>query len=182
MKENLYRTNSLSENHYGRGPERDRHFYHGWTSTKELQSLRGHILAAYGSTSSFQRPLTTGKEVSSITKKIPRRITILEYYFTNVFEARHVIEYCKDWHKDLPIAVMGHSMGGFSAIGIATWYDEIVTAVAMNGSGWWDESERLFRTGLFLGPMDFCRGYRIRYENSIPIRMPMPLTDAPYWP
>lgn len=56
-------------------------FYHGWTSTKELQSLRGHILAAYGSTSSFQRPLTTGKEVSSITKKIPRRITILEYYF-----------------------------------------------------------------------------------------------------
>ena len=23
-------------------------FYHGWTSTKELQSLRGHILAAYG--------------------------------------------------------------------------------------------------------------------------------------
>lgn len=48
MKENLYRTNSLSENHYGRGPERDRHFYHGWTSTKELQSLRGHILAAYG--------------------------------------------------------------------------------------------------------------------------------------
>lgn len=21
-------------------------FYHGWTSTKELQSLRGHILAA----------------------------------------------------------------------------------------------------------------------------------------
>ena len=23
-------------------------FYHGWSSTKELQSLRGHILAAYG--------------------------------------------------------------------------------------------------------------------------------------
>ena len=25
-------------------------FYHGWTSTKELQSVRGHFLAAYGYT------------------------------------------------------------------------------------------------------------------------------------
>lgn len=38
-------------------------------------------LQPMATTSSFQRPLTTGKEVSSITKKIPRRITILEYYF-----------------------------------------------------------------------------------------------------
>ena len=131
-------------------------FYHGWTSTKELQSLRGHILAAYGYDVIIPEAINHGERGLIDYEENPKA-----YYhfwntiFTNVFEARHVIEYCKDWHKDLPIAVMGHSMGGFSAIGIATWSDEIVTAVAMNGSGWWDESERLFRTGLFLGPMDF---------------------------
>ncbi len=56
-------------------------FYHGWTSTKELQSLRGHILAAYGYDVIIPEAINHGKEVSSITKKIPRRITIFGILF-----------------------------------------------------------------------------------------------------
>lgn len=131
-------------------------FYHGWTSTKELQSLRGHILAAYGYDVVIPEAIHHGERGVIAYDENPKAY---DYFwntiFTNVREARYVIDYCKERRPHLPLAVMGHSMGGFSALGIATQYDEIRTAVSMNGSGWWAESDRLFRAGLFLGAMDF---------------------------
>ena len=61
-----------------------------------------------------------------------------------------MLEYIQENWPDTPIAVMGHSMGGFTALGAMSLFREFKTAVVMNGSGWWDESDRRFRAALHI--------------------------------
>ncbi len=131
-------------------------FYHGWSSTKELQSLRGHILAAYGYDVLIPEAIYHGERGLIDYDENPRAYKrFWETIFRNLEEARQLIDYAKTWQPHVPLAVMGHSLGGFTALGVLTWYSEVVTAVSMNGSGWWDESERRLRAELPLKPMDF---------------------------
>ena len=46
-------------------------FYHGWSSQKEFQAVRGRILASYGSMSSFPMPSTTAIAALSTMKARP---------------------------------------------------------------------------------------------------------------
>lgn len=131
-------------------------FYHGWTSTKELQSLRGHILAAYGYDVLIPEALYHGERGVIDYEENPR--AYLEFWqviFQNLKEARQIIDYAKQWHPEARLAVMGHSMGGFTTLGVLTWYPEIRVGVAMNGSGWWNEADRRFRAEINLKSMDF---------------------------
>ena len=111
-------------------------FYHGWTSTKELQSLRGHILAAYGYDVLIPEAIHHGERGIIDYEENPAAYgKFWQTIFQNLREAPQVIAYAKTWHDDVPLAVMGHSMGGFTALGVMTWNRDIQAAVAMNGSG-----------------------------------------------
>ena len=70
--------------------------------------------------------------------------------FQNLTEVPVMLEYIQENWPDTPIAVMGHSMGGFTALGAVSLFREFKTAVVMNGSGWWDESDRRFRAALHI--------------------------------
>ena len=61
-----------------------------------------------------------------------------------------MLEYISERWPNTPLAVMGHSMGGFTAVGAWSLFKEFKTAVVMNGSGWWEESERRFRSSLHI--------------------------------
>lgn len=125
-------------------------FYHGWTSTKELQALRGRIFAAYGYDVLIPDAINHGERGPIDYNEPAAYAAFWQTIFRNVEEAAQLIDYAKAWRPGLPLAVTGHSMGGFTALGVLTHYDEFSTAVAMNGSGWWDESERRFRAALNL--------------------------------
>ena len=61
-----------------------------------------------------------------------------------------MLEYISEHWPNTPLAVMGHSMGGFTAVGAWSLFKEFKTAIVMNGSGWWEESERRFRSSLHI--------------------------------
>lgn len=125
-------------------------FYHGWTSTKEYQSVRGHILAAYGYDVLIPESINHG-ERGTIEYNNPRAYgEFWQTIFQNLQEAPVLLGYIKKWRPEKPLAVMGHSMGAITAMGVMTHFKEFRTVVAMNGSGWWDESERRFRAAFHL--------------------------------
>lgn len=133
-------------------------FYHGWTSQKEYQSVRGHLLAAYGYDVLIPEAVNHG-ERGPIDYNSPASYgEFWQTIFQNLREAPSIIKYIRKWRRHVPCAVMGHSMGAFTALGVMTHYTEFRTAVALNGSGWWDESDRRFRAALHI---EKPRSYRV---------------------
>ncbi|MCH4167020.1 MAG: alpha/beta fold hydrolase [Megasphaera sp.] len=132
-------------------------FYHGWTSTKELQSVRGHLLAAYGYDVLIPDAVNHGERGPIDYETEGAYPEFWQTIFQNIREAPALIDYIRTCYKETPVAVMGHSMGGFTALGVMTHCSECKTAVAINGSGWWDESERRFRASLHIAKPD---GYK----------------------
>lgn len=123
-------------------------FYHGWSSRKEYQSVRGHLLASYGYDVLIPEAVNHG-ERGPINYDDPSAYsTFWQTIFQNLREVPNILTYIRKWRHHVPCAVMGHSMGAFTALGVMTHYNEFRTAVAMNGSGWWDESDRRFRSSL----------------------------------
>ncbi|KMO86836.1 phospholipase [Megasphaera cerevisiae DSM 20462] len=125
-------------------------FYHGWSSQKEYQSVRGHLLAAYGYDVLIPEAVNHGERGTVKYDSPEAYAAFWQTIFQNLREAASFVEYSREWRPGVPLAVMGHSMGGFTALGVMTHYTEFTAAVAMNGSGWWDESERRFRAGLHI--------------------------------
>ncbi len=125
-------------------------FYHGWTSRKEYQALRGRILAAYGYDVLIPDAVNHGSRGAIDYEQPSAYGDFWQTIFQNLREVPLILEYIRQWRRHLPCAVMGHSMGAFTALGVMTHYDAFCTAVAMNGSGWWDESDRRFRAALHM--------------------------------
>lgn len=125
-------------------------FYHGWTSMKEYQSVRGHLLAAYGYDVIIPDAVNHGERGPIDYEEAGAYPEFWQTIFQNIREASVLLNYIGTWRKNKPLAVMGHSMGGFTALGVMTHYKECQTVVSINGSGWWDESERRFRAALHI--------------------------------
>lgn len=125
-------------------------FYHGWSSTKEYQSVRGQLLAAYGYDVVIPDAVNHGERgVIDYNDEHSYR-AFWQTIFQNLQEVPALLEYLAAWRPNVPLAVMGHSMGAMTAQGVMTHFKEFQTVVAMNGSGWWDESERRFRADFHL--------------------------------
>ncbi len=114
-------------------------FYHGWSSTAALQKTRALILAAYGYTVLCADAVHHGERGA-----LPDYYTVPAYdlFWDTIFQnmeefpalaARLRAEgYGKPW-------VMGHSMGGITAMGLSYRYArDIAGAVSFNGSGDWE--------------------------------------------
>lgn len=125
-------------------------FYHGWSSQKEYQSVRGHVLAAYGYDVLIPDAVNHGERGTIDYDDHRSYGAFWQTIFQNLREVPAMLTYIKSWRGNTPLAVMGHSMGGFTALGVMTHYNEFRTAVSLNGSGWWDESERRFRASLHI--------------------------------
>lgn len=132
-------------------------FYHGWSSQKEYQAVRGRILASYGYDVLIPDAVNHGERGMIDYNANSSYSAFWQTIFQNIREVPMHLKYIASWRPGVPLAVMGHSMGGFTALGVMTHYKEFCTAVALNGSGWWDESERRFRAALHI---DKPRSYR----------------------
>ncbi len=122
-------------------------FYHGWSSTKESQRFRAFILSSLG----YQVIIPDGiyhGERNPIDYSAPNSQT--KYFWkvilNNIEESDILIEeLIKTYHANPNnIAVMGHSMGGFTSAGIFTHNKNIRTAVVLNGSFNWKMSNDIF--------------------------------------
>lgn len=113
-------------------------FYHGWSSSGALQTTRALILAAHGYTVLLPDAVHHGA-----------RGTLPDYYavaaydvfwetiFQNLEEFPQLEAALTGRGFDRPW-VLGHSMGGLTAMGLAAQYSgDIRGAVSFNGSGDW---------------------------------------------
>lgn len=114
-------------------------FYHGWSSNGGLQRTRALLLAAYGYTVLCPDAAHHGQ-----------RGTLADYYtassydffWDTVFQNVEEFPLLAKWFGEKGFQnpwVMGHSMGGITAMGIAWRYaGHVAGAVSFNGSGDWE--------------------------------------------
>lgn len=117
-------------------------FYHGWSSNKESQRMRGFILASVGYQVVIPEAIYHG-ERNPLNDYGHEAAT--EYYWDVVFknlEEYSIIEgELVSGHGADPkrIAVMGNSMGGFTSSGIFTHNKDVKALVVFNGCCWWED-------------------------------------------
>lgn len=126
-------------------------FYHGWSSNKDSQKFRGFILASLGYQVIIPDSINHGErnpidydDVDNTSKYFWKTI------LNNIKESKDIIDTSIDIHDMDPdnIAVMGHSMGGFTAAGAFTHDKRIKTSIILNGSFNWEMSNEIFLEGL----------------------------------
>lgn len=128
-------------------------FYHGWSSDKESQRIRGFLLANLGYQVVMPDAINHG-ERNPINYQKPENAG--KYFWptvlNNIDESDFLIEsLIKDHRADSKaIGITGHSMGGFTAAGIFTQNPNIKTLVVLNGSCYWEDSNKFFRETLGL--------------------------------
>lgn len=122
-------------------------FYHGWSSNKELQRLRGFILASVGYQVAIPDALYHGER--NPLSDYGQDATI-KYFWDVIFrniEEFGIIEHelVEKYNADPKrIAVMGNSMGGFTSGGIFTQNTDIKTLIVFNGCCGWENFNKNF--------------------------------------
>ncbi|NLA13233.1 MAG: prolyl oligopeptidase family serine peptidase [Tissierellia bacterium] len=120
-------------------------FYHGWSSNKETQRMRGFILASVGYQVVIPDAIYHGERIPLADYS---REAAIEYFWDVVF--KNVEEYSiiknelvsKHAADSNRIAIMGNSMGGFTAGGIFTHNKDIRALIVLNGCCWWENFNR----------------------------------------
>lgn len=122
-------------------------FYHGWSSTADKQRFRAYILATLGYQVLIPTSVYHG-ERNPIDYTISENAGkyLWKVILKNIEEFDIIIDFAvKSLNADKDrIAVMGHSMGGFTSSGIFAHNKNIKTAVILNGSCDYEHSNRLF--------------------------------------
>lgn len=121
-------------------------FYHGWSSSKESQRIRGQILAMFGYQVLLPDSIYHGER-----NPIDYDSDNGELFWDTVlntmeeFDLVHeglINKYDADQDN---ITVMGHSMGGFISAGVFTHNEKLRSVITLNGSFAWDHFNSIFK-------------------------------------
>lgn len=123
-------------------------FYHGWSSSKDIQLMRGMILAGFGYQVILPDSINHG-ERGVLDYGSPKDVvenfwpTILK----NLEEYSQIRDYAIENFKadGERLGVSGNSMGGFTASGIFTYNPEIKALAILNGSANWTGANFIFK-------------------------------------
>lgn len=121
--------------------------YHGWSSNKERQRMRGFILAAAGYQVIIPDAIYHGERnpLSDYDAK-----NIGKYFWSvilnNLEESSTIIDELISKYNSDPdrIGICGHSMGGFTASGIFANNPNVKALVVFNGSCAWEHTNEIY--------------------------------------
>ncbi len=126
-------------------------FYHGWSSKKELQRIRGLILSTVGYQVLIPDAIYHGErnpiDYSTSYEKYFWKIILNNLEESGVIIDELISKYNADPNR---IGVIGNSMGGFTAAGIFTHNPRVKALVVLNGSCAWRNSNEVFKSFLEL--------------------------------
>ena len=125
--------------------------YHGWGSNKENQRLRGYILSLVGYQVLIPDAIYHGKRQTIEDYNVEAgRKYFWETIFNNLKEFPKILEIMeKKYRADTGrVGAIGNSMGGFTAAGVFTHNPNIKALVVLNGSCYWEDSNRVFKENL----------------------------------
>lgn len=123
--------------------------YHGWSSNKEFQRIRGLILSAVGYQVIIPDAIYHG-ERNPIDYNVNYDKYFWKIVFKNLEESDKIIKeliskYNADPNK---LGVVGNSMGGITAAGIFAHNTNIKALVVLNGSCAWKYSNEIFKKNI----------------------------------
>ncbi len=123
-------------------------FYHGWSSSKEIQLMRGMILAGFGYQVILPDSINHG-ERGRVDYSNPTEV--VKYFWPtilqNLDEYREIRDFSiENFNADSErFGISGNSMGAFTASGIFTYNSEIKALVMLNGSANWTGANFIFK-------------------------------------
>lgn len=123
-------------------------YYHGWSSNKDFQYFKGAILSSQGYQVIIPDALHHGERGNLDYDNVDvAENYFFDIIFQNVEESKKIIDYIIENYDVDPnrMAVMGSSMGGFSAAGIFIQNPMLKCLVVFNGSCAWINSANIFR-------------------------------------
>ncbi|WP_353094459.1 alpha/beta fold hydrolase [Tissierella praeacuta] len=122
-------------------------FYHGWSSNKESQRIRGLIFAAVGFQVLIPDGIYHGERGLIDYYKLDNCKYFWKTILNNLEESNLLIEKLIMEYKGDPnnIFLVGHSMGGFTAAGVFVHNPMIKSLIVLNGSCAWKNSNEIFK-------------------------------------
>lgn len=145
-------------------------YYHGWSLNKDNQRFKGFILSSLGYQVIIPDSIYHG-ERNPINYD---GIQVAEKYFwkvilNNIEESKYIISHAIENYNADPnrIAVMGHSMGGFTAAGVFTHNPLINALVVFNGSCAWEHSNEVFKEKLKMNSHDYIDMDKVSFLDPI---------------
>lgn len=156
-------------------------FYHGWSSNKELQRIRGFILSAVGYQVIIPDAINHGERNPIDYNDINNAKYFWDTIFSNLDESYTIIDELISKYNTDPdkIGVMGHSMGGFTAAGIFTHNPKLKALVVLNGSCGWQNSNEIFKKALGITSVEELREIEDRINEIDPMKNLQLLKDRP---
>ncbi len=123
-------------------------FYHGWSSKKEFQRMRGFILSTVGYQVVIPDAIHHGERNPIDDYNIENATKYFwDTIFNNIKESDTIIDEMISNHNADPtrIGVIGNSMGGFTSAGVFVHNPKIKALVVLNGSCGWENSNRILK-------------------------------------
>ncbi|WP_352419481.1 alpha/beta fold hydrolase [Proteiniborus sp.] len=156
-------------------------FYHGWSSSKELQRIRGFILSAVGYQVIIPDAINHGERNPIDYNDIKNGRYFWDTIFKNLDESNDIIhelilKYNTDPNR---IGVMGNSMGGFTAAGVFTHNPKLKSLIVLNGSCAWQNSNKIFKKALGINEVEEFKEIEDKINEIDPINNLQLLKDRP---
>jgi len=116
--------------------------YHGWSSNKEFQHFKATILANYGYQVIVPDALYHGERGTlDYTEEGKLESYLHKVLLQSIEESDEILDYAvrilEGDEKNL--SVIGHSMGGFTSVGVFLRHSKLKTMVVINGSCAWEK-------------------------------------------
>lgn len=156
-------------------------FYHGFTSNKDNQKFRAQVLASLGYQVILPDSLYHGERGSIDYEKEVYEGVFWKIVLKNIEEYDIIKDFAIDKLNANPnrMAVMGHSMGGFTSSGIFSKDVDLKTAIIVNGSCDYLESNEIFKKALGIEDDDKFEEIERYISNNDPKRNLKSILDRP---
>ncbi|TFZ41367.1 hypothetical protein E4100_01975 [Soehngenia longivitae] len=156
-------------------------FYHGFTSNKENQKFRAEILASLGYQIILPDSLYHGERGNIDYEKEVYEGVFWRIVLKNIEEYDTIKDFATEkLHSDPNrMAVMGHSMGGFTSSGIFRKDEALKTAIIVNGSCDYLESNKIFKNKLGIEDDEKFEEMERHISNNDPLRNIKTIVDRP---
>lgn len=158
-------------------------FYHGWSSRKEFQRIRGYLLATMGYQVVIPDAIHHGeRNALDIYDMENAKKYFWETILKNLEESKFIIEeIIENYNGDSKnIGVMGNSMGGLTAAGVFTHNDLLNSLVVLNGSCDWMKYNHILSEEGFAGrDLEDFKKYEKEIELKDPVNNLGKLQDRP---
>lgn len=155
--------------------------YHGWSSMKETQRMRGFILASVGYRVVLPDAINHGERTPLSDYGLHNADKLWDTVFQSIEEWDTLLEGLEKKHgiNTDKVGLIGNSMGGIIASGIYSRNNYIKSLVVLNGTMAWENSNKIIKEALNIEMTEELRIIEEKIKEIDPIKNTHLLVNRP---